>query len=112
VNSKITCVIADRFSTCRHVSGLRVHRCAPHREGARTQFPPALLASLESLPSLVEGVAEGPGRHVTFGLGHLDRLTELVVEPRADHADMDAGLRAIEETLGSTFRVCGEPAAE
>ena len=51
-------------------------------------------------------------QHEAFGLGPVDPLTELVVEPRGDHADVEAGLRAIEQALGLTFRVYGEPAAE
>jgi hypothetical protein len=93
----------------RTTSGQEKLRIAKERG---IEFPPALRASLESLPSLVEGVAEGAGWHVTFGLGPGDPLAELVVEPRGDHADVDAGLRAIERALGLTFRVYGEPAAE
>lgn len=93
----------------RTTSGQEKLRIAKERG---IEFPPALRASLESLPSLVEGTAEGPGWHVTFGLGHLDPLTELVVEPHGDHEDVVAGLRAIEKALDSTFRVYGEPPAE
>ena len=32
--------------------------------------PPALMAVLPNLPSLLEGVAQGDGFDVTFGLGH------------------------------------------
>jgi hypothetical protein len=101
-----------------HFRSVRFRRTTSGQEKLRiaiergVEFPPALRASLESLPSLIEGVAEGPGWHVAFGLRHLNPLTELVVQPRGDHADLDAGLRAIEKALRSTFRVYGEPAAE
>ena len=76
------------------------------------EFPPALRESLESLPSLLEGVAEGASWRVDFGLNHLDPVLELVIEPRGDDAAMDEGIGAIEQALGSQLGVYGEPAAE
>lgn len=76
------------------------------------EFPTALREGLESLPSLLEAVAEGPGWRVDFGLNHLDPVRELIIEPRGNGAAMDGGIRAVEKALGSTFRVHGEPAAE
>lgn len=90
-------------------SGLEKLRIAKERG---IEFPPALREGLESLPSLLEGVAEGPGWRIDFGLNHLDPVRELVIEPRGDYEKIEAHVRSIEETLGSRFRVHGEPPAE
>lgn len=76
------------------------------------RFPPELRESLESLPSVLEGVAEGPSWSVTFGLGHDDPLTELIVEARAHATELDSGMLAIENAIGTAFRALGEPAAD
>jgi hypothetical protein len=73
------------------------------------ELPPAIRQGLESLPSLLEGVAEGPDWRIEFGLHHLDPVPELVVQPRGDSAALDDGIRAIEQALGTSLRVCGEP---
>ncbi len=88
-------------------SGLEKLRIAKERG---IEFPPALREGLESLPSLLEGVAEGPGWRIDFGSNHLDPVRELVIEPRGEYDE--ASVRAIEQALGSQFRVHGEPAAE
>jgi len=91
-------------------SGLEKLRIAKERG---IEFPPALREGLESLPSLLEGVAEGPGWRVDFGLNHLDPVRELVIEPRGDEYEKaEPAIRGIEQALGSKFRVHGEPAAE
>ena len=71
-------------------------------------FPPAILAYLPDLPSLVEGVAEGDGYHVTFGLGPEEPVTCLCVTPRGDGPELDRGLAALEADAGATFRVAGD----
>ena len=71
-------------------------------------FPPALLASLRNLPSLLEGVAKGDGFHVTFGLGHQEPVTRLYVTPRGDAADLERGLAALKADAGAVFRVSGD----
>ena len=91
------------------MSGLERLRIA--KEGG-IEFPPALREGMESFPSLLEGVAEGPGWHILFGLGYVDPVTELVMQARGEYAKIEASVHAIEETLGSQFRVHGEPAAE
>lgn len=90
-------------------SGLEKLRIAKERG---VELPPALREGLETLPSLPEGVAEGPGWRIEIGLSHLDPICELIIEPRGDGVTMDEGIQAIEKALGSTFRVHGEPAAE
>jgi hypothetical protein len=90
-------------------SGVEKLRIAKERG---IELPPALREGLESLPSLLEGVAEGPSWRVLFGLNHSDPVRELVMEWRGDDAQMEEGVRAIERSLGSAFRVHGEPAAE
>lgn len=90
-------------------SGLEQLRIAKERG---IEFPPALRVGMESAPSLLEGVAEGPGWRIEFGLGHLDPVTELIIEPRGQYEKIEPNVRAIEQALGSEFRVHGEPAAE
>jgi len=58
----------------------------------------------------LEGVVEGPGWHILFGLGHVDPVRELVMQPRGEYDE--STVSAIEQALGSVFRVHGEPAAE
>ena len=71
-------------------------------------FPPELMAVLPDLPSLLEGVAEGDGFHVTFGLGHQEPVPCLYVTPRGDSAELDRGLAALEADAGAEFKVSGE----
>jgi hypothetical protein len=88
-------------------SGVEKLRIAKERG---IEFPPALRDGLESLPSLLEGVAEGPGWRIDFGLNHVDPVRELIIEPRGEYDE--ASVRAIEQALGCEFRVHGEPPAE
>ncbi len=73
-------------------------------------FPPAMQEILPSLPSLLEGVAEGEDWRVDFGLGSSDPVKELIMTPRGSHTDLDKSLSEIEATLGTSFRIHGEPA--
>ncbi len=91
-------------------SGLDKLRIAKERG---IEFPPALREGLESLPSLLEGVAEGPGWRIDFCLNHIDPVRELLIEPRGDEYEkVEGSIRAIEQALGSRFRIHGTPAAE
>lgn len=76
------------------------------------ELPPPIRQGLESLPSLLEGVAEGDGWRVMFGLGHKNPITELILEPRGEHASMEQWIAEIETALGTRFRIHGEPASE
>jgi hypothetical protein len=108
----IQALIRAHFPTVRFhwtTSGLEKLRIAKERG---IEFPPALREGLKSLPSLLEGIAEGPRWRVDFGLNHLDPVRELVIEPRGEGEAKDEGIRAIELALGMTLRVHGEPAAE
>lgn len=71
-------------------------------------FPPALLAVLPDLPSLLEGVAAGDGFHLTFGLGHQEPVPCLYVTPRGTSPELDRGLAALEADAGAEFKVSGE----
>jgi hypothetical protein len=71
-------------------------------------FPPEILAYLPGLPSLLEGVAEGDGFHVTFGLGHQEPVSCLYVTPRGDAPELERGLAALEADAGAAFKVSGE----
>ena len=71
-------------------------------------LPPALLAVLPDLPSLLEGVAEGDGFHVVFGLGHQEPVPCLYVTPRGTAPDLMHGLEALEADAGAEFKVSGE----
>jgi hypothetical protein len=91
-------------------SGLEKLRIAKERG---IEFPPVLRQGLETLPSLLEGVAEGSGWRIDFGLGHLDPVTELIIEPRGDEYEtIEPRVREMEKVLGSKFRVHGERPAE
>ena len=71
-------------------------------------FPPALMDILPGLPSLREGVAEGDGFHVTFGLGHEEPVPCLYVTPRGSAPELERGLAALEADAGAVFKVSGE----
>src|SRR5262249_41097244 len=45
------------------------------------ELPPAIREACERLPSLLEGIAEGKGYHVSFGLGHQEPVECLYVIP-------------------------------
>jgi hypothetical protein len=71
-------------------------------------FPPEIMAYLPDLPSLLEGVAEGDGFHVTFGLGHQEPVPCLYVTPRGEAPELERGLAALEADAGAEFKVSGE----
>jgi hypothetical protein len=71
-------------------------------------LPPEIMEYLPSLPSLLEGVAEGDEFHVTFGLGHQEPVPCLYVTPRGDAPELDRGLAALEADAGAEFKVSGE----
>lgn len=71
-------------------------------------FPPALMAVLPDLPSLLEGVAEGDGFHVTFGLGHQEPVMCLYVTPLGTAPELERGLAALEADAGAEFKVSGD----
>jgi hypothetical protein len=62
---------------------------------------------METLPSLLEGVAEGEEFHVTFGLGYEEPVSCLYVTPRGLAPELDRGLAALEAEAGAEFKVSG-----
>src|SRR5262245_12625753 len=72
------------------------------------ELPPPIRQALETLPSLLEGVAEGDDYHVTFGLGHQEPVPCLYVTPRGLAPEVDRGLAALEAEAGAQFKVSGE----
>lgn len=70
-------------------------------------FPPALKTVLADLPSLLDGVAEGDGFHVTFGLGHQEPVPCLYVTPRGIAPELERCLAALEADAGGPFKVSG-----
>lgn len=72
------------------------------------EFPEQLRKALETSPSLLEGVAEGPGYHVSFGLGHEEPVSCLYVEPRGDSTVLERGLSELEAEAGAELKIAGE----
>ena len=110
--SEIQSLIREHFPSVQFhwtTSGAEKLRLAKERG---VELPQEIRDVLNNLPSLLEGVAEGLGWDIMFGLQHMDPLRELIIEPRGDDAAMDAGIRAIEQVLGTSFRVYGEEATE
>ncbi|MBA4064245.1 MAG: hypothetical protein C0501_11125 [Isosphaera sp.] len=75
------------------------------------EFPPVIRESLETLPSLLEGVAEGDGYHVTFGLGHEEPVACLYVTPRGNAPELGRGLTGLEAAAGARLELSGDPGA-
>ena len=71
------------------------------------ELPPQIRRCLEALPSLLEGVAEGPEFHVTFGLGQEEPVSCLYVTPRGLAPELERGLAALEAAAGAAFKVSG-----
>ena len=70
-------------------------------------LPPHIRQWMEALPSLLEGVAEGDGFHVRFGLGTEEPVSCLYVEPRGLAPELERGLAALEAEAGAEFKVSG-----
>jgi hypothetical protein len=70
-----------------------------------SEIPPMIRQGLESLPSLLEGVAAGDGFHITFGLGPEEPVSCLYVTPRGDAPQLLEGLAALEAEAGEEFKV-------
>ena len=85
-------------------SGLEKLRQA---DANKVKLPPHIRAWMATLPSLLEGVAEGDGYHVGFGLGNEQPVVDLYVEPRGDAAELRRGLEALEAVAGAELRVSG-----
>ena len=62
---------------------------------------------METLPSLLEGVAEGDEFCVTFGLGTEEPVSCLYVTPHGLAPELDRGLAALEAEAGVEFKVSG-----
>lgn len=71
-------------------------------------LPPEIMAYLPDLPSLLEGVAEGEGFDITFGLGHIEPVSCLYVTPRGVSPELERGLTALEAEAGAAFKISGE----
>lgn len=72
------------------------------------ELPPFIRQSLETLPSLLEGVVYGKDFHVTFGLGHEEPVACLYVTPLGESAESERGLDALKAAVGAEFKVSGE----
>jgi hypothetical protein len=71
------------------------------------ELPPHIRQWMETLPSLLEGVAEATEFHVTFGLGQEEPVACLYVTPRGMGPELDRGLAALEAEAGAEFKVAG-----
>jgi hypothetical protein len=71
------------------------------------QLPPAIRESLENLPSLLEGMCEGDGWAVEFGLGYQEPVLCLYVTPRGDSDVLERGLSAIAAAVGGDYVISG-----
>lgn len=76
-------------------------------EANGVELPPHIRAWMATLPSLMEGVAEGPEFHVTFGLGQAEPVPCLYVTPRGVAPELERGLAALEAAAGAKFQVSG-----
>jgi hypothetical protein len=70
-------------------------------------LPPHIRQWMETLPSLLEGVAETSDYDVTFGLGQEEPVSCLYVTPRGQAPELDRGLAALEAEAGAEFKVSG-----
>jgi hypothetical protein len=77
-------------------------------EANGVNLPPHIRAWMETLPSLLEGVAEGDGFHVSFGLGFKEPVACLYCTPRGDAPELERGLAALEAEAGAALKVSGE----
>src|SRR5262249_41521891 len=71
-------------------------------------LPAELRQRLESLPSIFEGVAEGEGYRVTFGLGDDEGVACLRVTPLGSAQELQSGLAALESAAGASFELSEE----
>jgi hypothetical protein len=98
-------IIRIQFPTVRFAwtpSGLEKIRIAEQRG---VKLPHQIHEILKNLPALMEGVAEGDGYHVTFGLGEKEPVSCLYVTPRGDAAVLVRGLTELETEAGAEFEV-------
>src|SRR5438270_13811735 len=65
-------------------------------EANGVELPPHIRQWMETLPSLLEGVAEGDGYLVSFGLGNEEAVPCLYVEPHGEAPELERGLAARE----------------
>jgi hypothetical protein len=85
-------------------SGLEKIRQAEERG---VELPPHIRRWMETLPSLLEGIAEGVEFHVTFGLGQEEPVSCLYVTPCGLAPELERGLAALEAESGAEFKVSG-----
>src|SRR3954471_12112442 len=69
------------------------------------ELAPHIRQWMMTLPALVEGVAEGPDFHVTFGLGTEEPVACLYVTPRGLGPELERGLAALEAEAGAELKV-------
>jgi hypothetical protein len=70
-------------------------------------LPPHIRQRMETLPSLLEGVAAAPDYHVAFGPGQEEPVLCLYVTPRGRAPELDRGLAALEAEARTEFPVSG-----
>lgn len=70
-------------------------------------LPPHIREWMATLPSLLEGVAQGENFHVSFGLGVTEPVTCLYIEPRGLDPELDRGLAELEKEAGAELKVSG-----
>jgi hypothetical protein len=86
----------------------RIRRC----EEGGLPLTPELRQRLAGMPSELEGVDEGPGYRVTFGLGSQEPLACLRVAQLGSALELQSGLAGLESEMGAKFQVCeGEGSA-
>jgi hypothetical protein len=71
-------------------------------------LPNEIRQRLEGVPSVLEGVAEGEGYRVTFGLGHRDPVERLLVTPLGNGLELRSGMVALEAEAGAEFQASEE----
>jgi hypothetical protein len=79
----------------------RVRSCEEKGGGPLT---PDLRQWLEKMPSELEGVAEGAGYRVTFGLGHREPVGCLRMTALGSAPELERGLASLEADTGAKFQ--------
>ena len=72
------------------------------------EFPAALAKSLETVPSLLEGLAVGGNWQISFGLGHSEPVMCIYLTTHDPDNALDAQLTALEAAVGGKIAVSGD----
>jgi hypothetical protein len=71
------------------------------------ELPPMIRQTIEKLPSMLDGICEGDGFTVEFGLGPSEPVSCLCVQPRGASPELLQRLGALEAEFGGTLVVAG-----